>query len=80
MVVPVSVAAGAEGAAAAAAAAAAVKHEEEEEEEEEEDVPLEVREHVGEIGRHYKAVSKRHIFCLMLLAAASIWLENDEWG
>jgi hypothetical protein len=73
MVVPVS---------AAAANAEAVKEEVEEEveEEEEEDVPLEVREHVGEIGRHYKAVSKRHIFCLMLLAAASIWLENDDWG
>ncbi|GAB5033510.1 Hypothetical protein NocV09_01400440 [Nannochloropsis oceanica] len=55
-----------------------MKHEEEEEEEE--DVPLEVRAHVGEIGRHYKALSKRHIFCLTLLAAASIWLENDDWG
>ncbi len=76
--VVISAVAGEGGVTSMGAAAAAVKHEEEEEEEE--DVPLEVRAHVGEIGRHYKAVSKRHIFCLTLLAAASIWLENDDWG
>lgn len=48
------------------------------EDKEEEDVPVEVREHVGELGRHYRALSKRHVLCLSLLAAALIFLENDD--
>ncbi|TFJ81418.1 hypothetical protein NSK_007379 [Nannochloropsis salina CCMP1776] len=48
------------------------------EDKEEKDVPVEVREHVGELGRHYRALSKRHVFCLSLLAAALIFLENDD--
>lgn len=47
---------------------------------EEDDVPEDVREHLGEIGRHYKAFSKRHIFCLTMLGLALVMLENDSWS
>ncbi len=59
-------------------AAVAARRREEEEEESDDDVPEDVREHVGETGRHFKFVSKRHIACITLLAASLILLENDD--